>query len=214
MEKRWESFYEKSEEYDYYNLFVPHPYLAIVSEFFERNNVEKILDIGCGLGSNLLFLARKGFNMTGIDISAEAIKRLQERTELDKLNIPLFVGDFRTLPFSNESFEGVICIQTLQHGYTKDVQKGIEEISRVLKPQGFLFLTVPGRVTHGKVRYSLIETACKVEERVYIPTKGNEIGIPHFIFNMKTIRQFLRNYQILFKWRDENDYYCVLAKKI
>lgn len=215
VENCWDFIYKHPQEYDYYDLFSPHADIKRVAEIFQRFNVSKILDVGCGLGGNLLFLSQRGFDVLGIDYSLEAIIKLQDRLRQNNLSVPLFVGTYQNLPFSDKSFDAIICVQTLQHGYKQDVQQGIAEISRVLREQGLLFLTAPGRIAHGKLRYSLIKTADRVDERVYIPTQGKEIDVPHYIFNKKIIRQLLRDrdFAIFSNWRDKNDYYCILAKK-
>ena len=106
-------------------------------------------------------------------------------------------------------------MQTLNHGYEADVIQGFKELFRVLKPGGIIFITLPGRISKGKVRHCLVKTARKVERNTYIPTIGEEIGIPHYIFNKSLIAKYMRGYSFIRKiWNDEKDYYCVLAKKI
>ena len=54
----------------------------------------KILEIGCGQGANLSFLAREGFDAYGIDGSKTAIEKSKEMLKADGLNAHLQVGDF------------------------------------------------------------------------------------------------------------------------
>jgi len=94
----------------------------------------KILDIGCGAGKNLEMLESIG-KAHGIDISPEAIKFCQMR----KLkNVKL--GESESTGFDNHSFDLVTMFDVLEH---TDEEKTLNEVNRILKPQGYLLLTVP-----------------------------------------------------------------------
>ena len=79
----------------------------------------------------------------------------------------------------------MISVQVLQHGKVNEIKGVIKEIRRILKPKGVIFVTLCGRISNGKVRDYLIKTAKKIAPRTYAPTKGNEVGLTHFIYNKK-----------------------------
>jgi len=209
----WNRIYQKPSQYRYYNLFKPHPDLKRVIGHFKKRNVIKVLDLGCGLGRNFIPLARFGFNVTGIDQAPNAIKKLKTVMSKENINGEALIGNFQNLLFADESFDAVISIQTINHGYQDGVEKGIAEIERVLCSGGSIFVTVPGRIAKGEIRYSLVKTAQKVSDRVYIPTVGKEKGIPHFIFNKELIKKMFSGFNINFLWKDKKDYYCFIGKK-
>lgn len=101
----------------------------------------------------------------------------------------------------------------MQHGTTEQVKKGIDEIKRVLKPKGHIFITLSGRYSEGKIRPFLVKTARKIEDRVYVPTQGSEAGLPHFIYNKELILKHYHNFTILNLWKDAKDYYCFIGQK-
>lgn len=209
----WESFYRQENTFDYYDMSRPHPDLTEVIEKFREAKIKKVLDIGAGLGGNLFSLHENGFDVRGIDSSPIAVKRLKEQLSTRRVNIPVEQGRFEQLPYPNGIFDGVICIQTLSHGLKENVENGFGELTRVIRPNGMLFITLPGRMAKGEVRYCLVKTSDKIDDRVYVPTKGAEIGIPHYIFNTKLIKMHLRDFAIESTWRDYLDYYSVLARK-
>jgi SAM-dependent methyltransferase len=210
---RWDDIYRKPEEYQYYDLNDIHPDMCKVADYFKKQGVEKVLDVGCGIGSNMLFLARLGFTLTGIDSSPNAINRLNRIIKKTDIAGKAVVANFQDLPFPSQVFDAVISVQTINHGKEDEVRKAIAEIERVLFPGGVVFITVPGRVAKGEVRYSLIKTAEQISERVYVPTKGREAGMPHFIFNKRIIKNLFANFHITDLWHDERDYYSFLATK-
>jgi len=54
----------------------------------------KVIDIGCGLATNSIYLAKKGFIVTGIDISAVAISRAKQRAKMEGVSISFYNIDF------------------------------------------------------------------------------------------------------------------------
>lgn len=213
IDRGWESVYREGDTFDYYDMSRPHPDLTEVIEKFREAEIRKVLDIGAGLGGNLFSLHENGFDVRGIDSSPTAVKRLKEQLSTRRVNIPVELGRFEQLPYSDGVFDGVICIQTLSHGLKKNIENGFGELARVIRPDGVLFITLPGRTAKGEVRYCLVKTADKIDNRVYIPTQGSEMGIPHYIFNIKLIKMYLHDFIIESMWRDYLDYYSVLARK-
>jgi SAM-dependent methyltransferase len=204
----WDKIYEEPEGYKYYDLYKPHQDMDNVANFFNERGVVKVLDIGCGLGRNLRFLQTKGFGVVGIDSSPTAIQKLSSQLDKERSRTELVVGSFCNLPFENGSFHAVVSVQTLNHGTQEEVESGVSEVERVLAPGGAIFITVPGRIASGKVRYSLVKTATQISERIFVPTVGEEVGVPHFIFNRRIINKMFSNFGILRIWKDERDYYC------
>lgn len=209
----WESVYRGESVSDYYDMSRPHPDLAGVTEKFNKGGIRRVLDIGAGLGGNLCFMHENGFDIRGIDASVTAVMKLKERLSVKNINIPIEQGKFEQLPYPDSAFDGVICLQTLSHGLKENIKDGFGELARVIRPEGLLFITLPGRIAGGKVRYCLVKTADRIDDRVYIPTKGLEIGIPHYIFNAKLLKMCLHDFKIENMWRDYLGYYSVLAKR-
>lgn len=121
----------------------PYDYIA---SFVFRNadktktrNQLNILEIGCGGGNNLWFLALEGFNVFGIDGSASAIDAAKKRLSESGLSGDLRVGDFTNLPFDNASFDLVFDRGALTCCGTKFMKRAIHEAHRVLKPGGAFF---------------------------------------------------------------------------
>ena len=75
-------------------------------DFIEKeinyNKHIKILDIGCGTGRHSKELAKRGYTVTGIDLSESQLNRAKELAVKDGLNINYQIQDARELTFSNE----------------------------------------------------------------------------------------------------------------
>ncbi len=75
-------------------------------DFIEKeisyNKNLKILDIGCGTGRHSIELTKRGYNVTGIDLSDSQLKRAKEKASQQNLKIEFQKHDARNLPFNNE----------------------------------------------------------------------------------------------------------------
>jgi len=106
---------------------------------------KRILDFGCGWGTDLIFCLKKGYDAFGIDISWEKAKfhtlRVQRRN-YPKFWIERFIlSQGENLPFKSESFDLVYSNQVIEH--VKDLERCISEIFRVLKKDGILYIRAP-----------------------------------------------------------------------
>ena len=103
----------------------------------------RIADLGCGTGTSALMLAENpGLNVSAIDISADNIKRAQDRQLSDGgglATVQFQQADAHELPFENGTFDGVLAECTFS--LFRRQQAVLAEVKRVLKPSGQLGIT-------------------------------------------------------------------------
>ncbi|MBS1675758.1 MAG: class I SAM-dependent methyltransferase [Actinobacteria bacterium] len=98
-----------------------------------------VLDAACGTGYGTAILAEAGAStVTGIDLSADAVSAAGERLG-DRG--PVLQGDVRSLPFEDDSFDLIVCFETIEH--VDDGAAVIAEFRRVLRPAGILLISSP-----------------------------------------------------------------------
>ncbi len=104
---------------------------------------EKVLDLCCGQGRHVLELARRGFlNIEGYDRSQYLIRKARTRAQKENLQVRFREGDARKLPYPPDTFD-VVTIMGNSFGYfdsSLQDRKILEEIFRVLKPGGKIFI--------------------------------------------------------------------------
>lgn len=106
----------------------------------------KVLDLGCGPGTYTRLLTRQGHKVIGVDYTMEVIARAVEKSK--ELGIAYVVADARALPFTQGSFDAVVCIGLFQHLSPRSVFSVIAEIKRALSPDvGLLFLMTLNRLS-------------------------------------------------------------------
>ncbi len=99
-----------------------------------------ILDAGCGLGRHAVRLARRGFEVVGIDYAASALRVAQQHIQQtgNQGNIKLAAADMLNLGIQDAAFDHVISWGVLVH--IPEVDQAIAELARVLRPGGCLVL--------------------------------------------------------------------------
>jgi ubiquinone/menaquinone biosynthesis C-methylase UbiE len=100
----WEKAYETG-EYKHWEFNYPSPELiALVAAKVLRRNA-RVLDIGSGGGTDAIFMAKCGFDVTGIDISAAAIKIAEKRLKKAHVEVNWLRGSILELPISNGTID-------------------------------------------------------------------------------------------------------------
>jgi cyclopropane fatty-acyl-phospholipid synthase-like methyltransferase len=110
-----------------------------VSFLIDTMNLTKganILDIPCGTGRISLSLAKKGFNVTGVDISEEFIKGLTQKVKEENLSVRVIHGNILSLELTG-SFDGAFCLGN-SFGYFdyEGMNIFIKKVAACLKPGG------------------------------------------------------------------------------
>lgn len=124
-----------------YYAYMPFIY-ALKKINFDENY--RILDVGCADGPFLPTLNYYAKNIVATDINKELIERSNYITKnvlFNSKKINLMTSDGLALPFRNESFNAIFCLEVLEH--VKDPRIVIEEIYRILKKKGTFISTVP-----------------------------------------------------------------------
>lgn len=105
----------------------------------------RVLEVGCGAGTDLIRFARHGAIPTGVDLAASAIKLATDNFALEGRIAGLLVADGEALPFPDASFDLVYAHGVVQ--YTTDDQALVRECRRVLKPGGTAIFQVYNRIS-------------------------------------------------------------------
>ena len=139
FDETWQKIYQDGLQLNKY------PWSDVVSFVFRNRprlpqDQVSVLEVGCGSGPNLQFLAAEGFRTFGIDASPAAVEVARQRLQAKNLSAEVSVGDFTRLPFAENSMDLVIDRAAITHADSTSIARTVAEIGRVLKPGGkFLF---------------------------------------------------------------------------
>ena len=187
---------------------------------WKKQDIENVLDLGCGIGRHSILLAQEGFTTYGLDLSENAINRAQTWSNNSRLNIDFRVADMLNLPYNDEFLDAIFAYYLISHTDTKGVIQILKEIRRVLKSQGEVYLTLGSKDSWGfKENWPVVDenTKIRIED-------GPDNNVPHFYadpqlifelfsdFDILDVRQIERIEQINNKIKKHHHYH-VLAKK-
>jgi cyclopropane fatty-acyl-phospholipid synthase-like methyltransferase len=100
----------------------------------------RVLDVPCGSGRHTLELARRGYQVTGLDVSAEAVEHARNAAAAERLAVDLRLGDMRTLP-ADIRVDAAVCMGNafgyLDHDGTR---KFLADLAGLVAPGGTLIL--------------------------------------------------------------------------
>lgn len=156
-----------------------------IEKRLQRNS--RVLDVGCGNGKTLIPLAKRKYDVVGLDVSGTALKILEETLKRSGVYANLVLGDMVAFPFHDGCFDAVLCNYVLTHLLDEDRIKGVNEIWRVLKNNGFLFIEV---FSTDDFRYG---KGKKIGENSFL----RKDGIIYHYFTYDEIKNLLKDFQIL-----------------
>lgn len=191
-------------------------YLAAMSLFeewlSERNDsISKHIDIGCGDGSliNNISIKHTQIKFTGIDYDENAIRWAQQFGSKK---------DFSCLKLSEiptNSYDSASLIEVLEHIPPKDLEEFLNEVQRILKPGGHVFITVPSDQKPMIAKH--YQHFSKSQLRQHLSKLFNNISIYHFekeLWLSKVIKKILSNRFIYIELFYLNSYFIKELKKL
>jgi SAM-dependent methyltransferase len=108
-------------------------------------SAESLLDVGCNDGATLIDAGRLGIQtLRGVDINPEAAAKANERLK-EMPDATALHASADVLPFPDATFQVVSCLEVLEHVPAELRRAAVDEIGRVLQPDGSLILSVPFR---------------------------------------------------------------------
>jgi len=169
-------------------------FIEQVFKKFSENKPKKVLDIGCGTGGHAIPLARRGYDVTGIDRSGEMIKIARQKAKESGVNVNFCVQDMRQLRLNRKFDAAISMFAVLDYLVTShDVQKTLVSIRKHLCASSlFVFDFWNG----------LAVLSIRPENRIKIVEHVGEEIIRFVTPKLDPIRQTC-----------ENTYYCLIKKR-
>ncbi|MBS1993067.1 MAG: class I SAM-dependent methyltransferase [Cyanobacteria bacterium SZAS LIN-3] len=136
-------------------------YIPRIPEVLQTKNVKRVLDLGCGSGWLSVYLARQGFEVVGIDVSAQAISLAETWALQEDLKIAFSVGDIADLPYEAGSFDAIVANSIFEHFPLESARAMANRVHEILTDDG-IFIGCFDEVGGGPGEYFSLEDGTHV----------------------------------------------------
>ena len=161
-----------------------------LAEKWRAEGAETVLDLGCGLGRHAVYFAKQGFQVAAVDLSKDGVELTRQKCKENGVEVCCMVADMTDIPFAGDSFDRVFSYHVISHQDTSGVQHVVDEITRVLKPNGKVFLTMCS-----KAHCAFSEEGYpRLDENTVLKTEGAEVDVPHFFADKEALRKLFHDY--------------------
>ncbi|MBZ9623813.1 MULTISPECIES: class I SAM-dependent methyltransferase [unclassified Clostridium] len=188
--KAWDWSKNKSNDW-----LVPSIEACYLSESWKSKSFNKFLDLGCGLGRHSIYFAKKGFEVNSLDLSEYGVNHLKRWAEEEQVDIAVDICDMLNLPFKNDSFDCIMAYNVIYHTDTDGFIKSLDEIKRVLKSGGELFITLLSKDTWS---YQRADNYKRIDNNTILRDEHDtERDVPHFYVDIEDIKKYFIDFEFV-----------------
>ena len=207
----WDELF-KQEEFRWKN---PHEQVVALVPLLREKGARRVLDLGCGAGRHVVYLAREGFEVYGVDIAENGLEHTRQWLEQEGLKAELRQSDIAQIPYAGGFFDAVISIYVIYHKTLTEMHPVVAEIYRVLRRSGVALISLQSKRGW---RYRLGE---EIEPDTFISDVGSDAGVPHHYSNLAEIEKLFERFVIrkieleegLFEGERRHSHWHVLVEK-
>lgn len=152
MHQVWDDYYKS---HNYFRL-EPHEALPGFLNECEKRGITDVLDLGCGAGADLLYMAERGYLVTGVDFSPAAVANAEDLLQSKDLQGKVYVDNLfdRITSFKPKEFNAIVAINSLQYTDINTFTTTITEAARTLSDHGLFLLVVSSKQSKLEVTVS------------------------------------------------------------
>lgn len=132
--KMWDNWSKRRSSVPVYDLWLDE-----YKEILESNKDNEILDLGCGIGADTLYLIERGYNVLSCDFSNEALKSIQDNIPNSKT---LYLDMMEKFPIKDNTYSLIIADLSLHYFDNETTIHIMREIKRILNNNGILLSRV------------------------------------------------------------------------
>ncbi len=143
--------------------------------------VKHVLDVGAGQGHYSMRFARSGFDVDALDINDFSMQRLSRLAGEQNINIKTVTADARKMPYADNTFDAVFAIQVVNLLGCDNVVPMLNEICRVVKPNGQIWFTLDA--VENMEKHDISKSSASLPEDRY--------NMEYCLFDNKKIREMI-----------------------
>jgi SAM-dependent methyltransferase len=162
----------------------PDPFIISKIPKFKEEGVQKVLDLGSGVGRHTILFTKEGFDVYGMDPSPSGFKYTLNWFKREKLSPKLILGEMSQLPFKSDAFDLIVAWNVIYHGTVEIINKTVNEITRCLRKDGYFLYTLIS------TKHNQFGCGREIEKNTFVIEAEKEKAYPHHYFNEEEIARF------------------------
>lgn len=169
----------------------PHDLVVAFAQELGRRGARRVLDLGCGAGRHVVYLARAGFEVYSTDVSPRGLDYTRAWLDREGLHAELQLGDMTVIPYPDGYFDAMVSTYVIHHNTLDNIRRCVAEMHRALATGGRALLIVQSKRgwRYGKGR--------QIELDTFLPPSGADAGIPHHFFDEQDLRDLFAQFTIV-----------------
>lgn len=211
--KGWERIWQSDDIPPKYRASAP-PHPPLVEWAAQLPAGASVLDIGCGLGRNTLYLGGLGFRMAGMDISPTSVEQTHAACTAQGIAFEGHCSDFTTLPWPAATFDAAFAVATIHHHLRAGIVQALAEIRRVLKAGGLFYADFPhvGTIAYTRNREDVAAGFMEeVEPHTFVDKRDDNAHdidgqLPHHFSDEADLRDLLAGFEVVRLVAELKDY--------
>jgi len=174
---------------------IPSIESCYLAESWTSKGFRHFLDLGTGLGRHAIYFAKKGFDVSAVDLSEYGLDNLRRWAVDEHVTVNVYLCDMLNLPFPDDSIDCIMSYNVIYHTDTEGFIRTLAEIRRVLRPGGEAFLTLISKKTESYLRAN---EAKRIDSNTILRDEHEtEYDVPHFYVDIADIMRYLNNFEFL-----------------
>lgn len=160
---------------------------------WKSQSFTNVLDLGCGIGRNAIYLAKMGFQVSAFDLSEDGLAQLKKEAQGGNLNIDTRLGDMLSLPYESGYFDCLLAFHSIYHTDYTGLVTVLSEMRRVTKKDGQILVTFNSKESAAWTLFS----DRRINEYTLYKTEGPEVDVPHTYVEYADVLNLMKEFQIL-----------------
>ena len=186
----WEAAWREKESHQLWS--VPDEEVAALLGTLRAEGLERVLDLGFGLGRHVIFFARRGFETHGIEPTESGFAYCEGWLRREGLEASIRIGEMTELPYEDGFFDFVLSWNVVYHGTLLQLKRALSEIRRVTRPGGLAYLTLNSR------RNKHYGRGAEIEPDTFLDPLKADGDLPHHYSDEEEVKALLEDWDVVY----------------
>ena len=187
--RTWEAAWSEEKSRDLWSA--PDDGVLALLETLRAEGVERVLDLGFGLGRHVVLFAREGFETHGVEPTRSGFAYCRDWLRGEGLRANIRRGEMAELPYGDGFFDFVLSWNVIYHSTLRQLRRALEEIRRVTRRGGLIYLTL------NSTRNKHCGLGREIEPGTFMNPEKADGDLPHHYSDREEAESLFEEWEVL-----------------